>query len=218
MWQRIGRMLWKEFVVEYRSWQSVQITGMFVVITLTNFGIAFGGRPLAADIQAALLWLALFFAAVIGLDKSFLREQSQGTLYSLYLYSQAQVVFVGKCLYNCMLLNFLTVMLVPLYIVFLNVDVHSPVWLVAVLLSGNIGLSVVCSLVAALAARAGGRSGLSAVLAFPLLVPLFMLLIELTAGALEGAAFSLHDLLPVLAYDVAISGVGSVLFDFIWED
>lgn len=170
-------------------------------------------------IQAALLWIALLFAALNGLSRSFVQEEERRTSMALRLAAPPAAVFLGKFLFNLVLLAVLDLVTTLLFLAFLRVEIGNGGLFVAVLAMGSLCLTTATTLLAAIVARANFKSGLFAVLAFPLVVPLLVVAIQATTLALGGGAWSQG--LPWLqflgAYAVATFVASLLLFPFVWE-
>ncbi len=217
-WTNIKILFKKDLSVEARHRQGITTACMFAVVALMIVTIAVGGEPVTPKIRGGLLWVVIFFAALAGLDRSFTREKDQGTLWSLYMFAEAQAVLIGKFLYNTVLLLCLLLVLLPLYILFMDLEIAGPEAFFLVLLIGSIGIALVLTFTAAITAMAGGRSSLFCIVSFPLLLPLFMLVIQLTEGSIVSPIVDWQQLSVLLAYDGAVGGIASILFDYLWEE
>jgi heme exporter protein B len=175
--------------------------------------------PQALTIQATLLWIALLFAALNGLARSFVQEEERRTTLALRLAAPSHAVYLGKLGFNLVLLFFLDAVTTLLFIGFLRIEIANPTMFVAVLAAGSLSLTTATTLVAAIIAQANFKSGLFAVLAFPLIVPLLVVVIQATTLALGGGAWA--DAAPLLrlllAYAVVTLVASLLLFPFVWE-
>jgi heme exporter protein B len=69
---------------------------------------------------AALLWIVLFFAAMAGLDRSFVKEEESHTAPLLRLAAAPSVVWAGKLLFNLVLLAVLLAAVVRAYCILMG--------------------------------------------------------------------------------------------------
>lgn len=193
---------------------------MFSLTALSCVGMAFGAARPAMDafVHAALFWIILFFSVMSGLDKTFVQEQEKGTFWSLRVYAAAQAVFIGKFLYNFLLLCAMSAMLTMGFLLFMDVAVENPGGFACLLLLGNCGLAGAATFIGALVSFAGGRNQVFAVLSFPVILPLFLVLIQLTAEVFTGPAIRARDAGMIMVYDLVLLGVTSILFDYLWYD
>ena len=208
----------KDVLCEFRTRYAFGSLTMFALMTLSSVSMSIGSSALSAEFAAVLLWIVLFFCAMAGLARSFVQEQESGTMFTLRLYAGPQAVLFGKMFFNMLLLLALTMLVVPLFILFLNVDIQLPGLLVAVLILGNIGIVAVSTLTAAMLSRTQGKGALFTVLTFPVLLPQFLSAISGTVKAISGAVICWQDLMFMVSYDVIIIIAASILFDYLWYD
>jgi heme exporter protein B len=188
-------------------------------LALVSFAIGPFGLP-AADrpaLEAALLWIILFFAAATGLPRAFVAEEEAGTGLALRKTVEASVVLGGKTLFNLVLFLAMAAVTIPGFLVLLDWRVGSPVALAATMLAGGYGLAVVSTFLSALVSRAGQRNVLFVLIAFPLILPLLLTAISATIEATVGG-FPWTALQVLLAYDGAATCGAYMLAGVAWED
>jgi heme exporter protein B len=215
----------KDIRSELRTRYALNALLLFAVSTVVALSLGVG--PLApsrnADlrlIQAALLWVAILFAAFTGLARAFVQEEEARTAAALRLSAPPLAVYLGKLLFNLLLLLLLDAVTALLSIGLLRVRVGNPGLFCAMLLAGSLGLVAATTLIAAIIARANVRGALFAVLAFPLLAPLLVVAIQGTELALSGVAWE-HGFAPLqvlLSYTVALVVTSLFLFGPVWEN
>lgn len=208
----------KDGLCELRTRYALSALFMFALVTLSSVSMTLGGLSLTPELTAALLWIILFFCAMAGLSRVFVQEQETGTIVALRLYVNGQAVILGKLLFNIVMLLALTVLIIPLFILFLNVTI--PLWfsLGLILFLGNVGIAAASTLTAAMVARTQGKSALFAVLTFPILLPQFLAVISVTAKALNGVPPVWTEWVFLAGYDVVLCIAASILFDYLWYD
>jgi heme exporter protein B len=214
----------KDVRSELRTRYALNAMLLFAASTAMAVSLGVGFLGLRRDteallIQATLLWVALLFAALNGLSRSFVQEEERRTMLALRLAAPPAAVYLGKLLFNLLLLLVLDTVTSLLFIGFVRVEVGHVALFVVVLLLGSVCLATTTTLLAAIIARASFKSGLFAVLAFPLLVPLLMVLIQATALALAGSPWSaaFPALRLLFSYGVATFVASLMLFRFVWE-
>lgn len=192
-------------------------TAVMVSVGTTFIGLRRTDEALL--IQASLLWIALLFAAMSGLARSFVHEEETRTLAALRMAAPPLAVYLGKFLFNVALLVLLSIITSLLFIIFVRVHVASPMAFMAILAGGGLCLATATTILAAIIAQASFKSALFAVLAFPLLVPPLVVAIQGTALSLGegGLALALPALQFLLAYSVATFVASLMLFPFVWE-
>jgi heme exporter protein B len=168
-------------------------------------------------VRAAFLWIVLFFSAMSGLGRVFIKEEDANTVHALRLAASPSVVYVGKLAFNTLLLFLLAVIVVPLFTVLMGLQVVNLGLFVGVVLLGTAGLAGAATIIAAIIAKASAKGELFAVLAFPILLPLLITAIGGTRVALDGGGGS-GEIQFLLSYLVVMVTVSLMLFDFVWND
>lgn len=214
----------KDMRSELRTRYALNAMVLFAACTavMVSVGTTFIGlrrTEEALQIQASLLWVSLLFAAITGLSRGFVHEEEARTLAALRLAAPPLAVFLGKFLFNLALLALLGVVTAALFIVFVRVEVGSPLAFGLLLAAGGLCLSSATTILAAVIARASFKGALFAVLAFPLLVAPLIIAIQGTALALDdgGLALVAGHLQFLVAYAVATFTASLLLFPFVWE-
>lgn len=214
----------KDLRSELRTRYALNAMVLFAACTavMVSVGTTFIGLRRTEEallIQSSLLWVALLFAAITGLSRGFVHEEEARTLAALRLAAPPIAVYLGKFLFNLALLTLLGAVTSLLFIVFVRVQVGSPLAFVLLLAAGGLCLASATTLLAAIIARASFKSALFAVLAFPLLVPPLIIAIQSTAVALDnsGLAATAGSLQFLLAYAIATFTASLLLFRFVWE-
>jgi heme exporter protein B len=213
----------KDLRAEFRTRVALNSLGLFALTTLVAVAYAIG--PFRIDpesrpfLLSVLLWIVVFFAAMAGLDRSFVKEEEGHTAPLLRLSASPLVVWAGKLLYNLVLLYVLMALLVPLFSVLMAFRVEIAGWWLLLLVAGGYALAVTATIVAAIIARAMSRGALFSVLSLPLLLPLLIVLIQGTAAAAEGdLETTISSLRAVVSIGGVMTVVSAMLFPFVWGD
>jgi heme exporter protein B len=213
----------KDLRAEFRTRVALNSLALFALTTLAAVSYTIGPYRLAAEdrpfLLSVLLWIVIFFAALAGLDRSFVKEEESHTAPLLRLAAAPTVVWAGKLLYNIALIAVLMVMLVPLYCVLMGFDIQMPWRFVAVLAAGGFTLAVTTTIVAAIIAQALTRGALFSVLSLPLLLPLLIFLIQGTSAVATGdlPTFT-NSLRAVLSMAGIMTIISAWLFPVVWND
>jgi len=213
----------KDLRLELRARYALNALGMFVASSLLLAAFAVGQEGVEPRVAAALLWIVIVFAAAVGMGRSFVAEEERGTTLLLRLHARGSAVYVGKLLFNVLLVAAMNAAAALGLVVALGLRVESPGLLAAGLALGALGLAGATTLLSALIARTAGGGPMLAVLAFPLLVPLLLSAINVTRRALltpPGGAWaaSVDDLVALGAYAGAVITASVLLFDYVWND
>lgn len=214
----LARNIRKDFAIEFRSRYAVSIAFAFAFIATVATSIALGGVALTARVQASLLWIIVFFAAMNGLAHAFTREEEQETSRFLRLHASPDAVLTAKLVFNTALLAGIESLVIPLFVLFLQMRIVSVPSFAAIAAAGCLCLASVVTILAAIVAKAGGRGALFTVIAFPVVIPALWVLIGATARAQErGDIFDASSLLFLLAFSGVMTGVSYLLFEHVWE-
>lgn len=210
----------KDLRIELRSRYAVNSLLLFVLGSLLLVLFAVGPEPLSVRVQSALLWIVMLFAASIGLGRSFVAEQENGTVLLLQLNTRPSMVFAGKLLFNLLMVMLLTTLATSTFLFLLNIEVPAPGLLALTLGTGAVGLASATTLLAALVARAAREGPLLPVLLLPLLMPLLVSGTSATRKALAGLPWvqAQDELLTLIGFAGATISAAVVLFDYVWKE
>ena len=116
-------MFTKDLRSELRTKYALNAIVMFAVVTLAAVSFAVGQFAIGNEVRAAFLWIVLFFSAMSGLGRVFIKEEDANTVHALRLAASPSVVYVGKLAFNTALLFLLAVIVVPLFTVLMGLQV-----------------------------------------------------------------------------------------------
>lgn len=223
-WRAAFAVLRKDLSAELRTRYALNALAVFALTVVLVVSFYLGPRlaprdPLTPAVNGALLWIALFFAALTGLGRAFVHEEEAQTITLLRLNAPPLAVFVGKWLLNMVLLIFLAAAITVLLYLMLNMRVRNVALLGLTVGLGTAGMASAVTLIAAVVAKAAARSALFAVLAFPVVFPLLVIAMTATEQALTGAPWrvALPQIQGLAAYAVAITAAALFLFPFVWD-
>lgn len=223
MTAKLWWMIRKDLLSEYRSrrtWPAMLLLGILVAVVFTvQMDLPPEGQR---RIAGGLLWLAILFAGVLALDRSFALESEDHCGEGLLLYPVSPTaVYLAKLLVNVFALAALEMILIPLFIALSGVPLLAHPW--ATLLVAGLGNVAICAIgtpLSALAAKIPERGNLSALLVFPLIIPVLLAASEATRLIAEdrlGAEWW-RWVQFVAAFALVFLVSGTVLFDFLVED
>jgi heme exporter protein B len=219
--QAILAIFRKDWKSELRTRYAISALVMFVITTISIILFSLGSEGASLSALSGMLWVAVFFAAMSGLSRTFVAEEERGTSMTLQLVASPTAVLFGKLLFNLVLVVFLNAFVVLMYSLFISefvIKTYS-IFVVTVAL-GSVGFAAAATIIAAIIARANTKGTLYPVLAFPILLPLLLTVINGTRLATEGAFFeeALGEFNILVSYIVAVVAVSYILFDYIWKD
>lgn len=220
----VGAVLAKELRTEWRTRVATSSLLLFAFAVLVLVGYAVGPARLVPEdrptVNSVLLWLVLFFTAMTGLSRTFVREEETGTALALRLLAPPAAVFLGKLLSNTVLLFAVMAVVVPLFVVLMSfVPAGVPAFLL-ILLLGGLGLSAASTFTAAIVSKASAKGPLFAVLSIPLLLPPLIASVVGTqvAAAEPGLGAAADALRLLLAYDGVLTTAAFLLFDAVFRE
>lgn len=208
----------KDALCEFRSRYAISTLFMFALVSLASISMSIGAASLPVELTAALLWVILFFCAMAGLSRVFVQEQEAGTILALRLYASGQAVLFGKLFFNMMMLFGLTLLVIPLFIIFLDVNIYRWPLFILILFMGDTGIAVVSTITASMVAKTQGKNALFTVLTFPVLLPQFLSCISATANILSDLPLDGSEVVFMVGYNVVMMIASSILFDYLWYE
>ena len=217
-------VLMKDLLSEWRTRVSTNALLLFAFAVLVLVGYAVGPASLSPEdrptVHSVLLWIVLFFSAMTGLARVFVKEEDAGTAAALRLAAPPPAVLLGKLLANLALLFVVTLFVVPLFLAMMSFEVKSPALFLLLLVFGNLGLASACTFTAAIVAKSSAKGTMFAVLAVPLLLPPLVGAVMGTrvAATEEGLAAGLDFVRLLVAYDGVVTTAAFLLFDAVWRE
>jgi heme exporter protein B len=218
----IGWIIWKDLVSELRSRESFSSMLFFALAVILIFSFSFSmDRDAITELIAGVIWVAFGFTGIIGLGKSFAVEMQNDCLEALQISPASKgAIYLGKLLANLLFILCVEVMLLPLFMIFFNLELLEklPVLLV-IMIGGTLGLSALGTLFSALTVQIRAREVMLPILLLPMAVPVFIGAVEATRGLLSGQPFDLYrpwiDLL--LVFDLIFTVVSFWVIDFVLD-
>lgn len=209
----------KELQTELRTRFAVNVVLAFVAAALLLVLFSLRADQLEPAPKASLVWIIILFAALSALSRSFIAETDKNTFDLLRIYSTANVVYVGKLLYNFVFTLFVNASTFLMYIFLLNLNVRSWPAFLLMLSMGTAGLSGVATMTAAVVSQADRKGSVYSVLSIPLFMPLILLLSDISSTAfVHGGMISLSNVAALAGFAGVTITAGVLLFDFIWEE
>ena len=219
-------LLAKDLRREFRTKEMITSMGVYALLVLVVYGAALGQTSSKLDLlqmSGGLLWALFVFTSLLGLNRSFSYEKEQGALEGILLVPMDRgVIFLSKAVSNLLFMLVVEVIAVPVFYFFFMGDYALPEsfgLVVVPILLGTIGMAAVGTLLSTITACTRGKDVLLAVLFIPLIFPLLYACVTATTAVLVGSAEMADSLTISLAiagaYDVIMSLVCWVLYDFV---
>jgi len=219
----IKLIVWKDLLSEMRNRENISSLFFFAFNVILIFSFSFSmDRDLTQAITPGLIWVAFGFTSVLGLGKSFLSETHNDCLAYLRMSPAPKgAIYLGKFLGNLCLMLMVALILVPLFILFFNLDVLDKLPLLFfVIATATLGLSALGTLFSALTVHTRAREVMFPLLLFPLAAPIFISAVEATQGVLHGDPLPSyrHWVEILLVFDLVVTTVSLLMFEFILEE
>jgi heme exporter protein B len=221
MIQTIFTILWKDVKIELRSKEAFSASFVFSVIVLVIFNFALDlSTEEALRLAPGFLWIAFAFGGILALNRSFALEKEDGCAQALTLAPVDRgAIFIGKLLANVVFMLATEIIILPLFIVFFNVDAGGAIpLLLLIFLLGTVGFASVGTILSAVAANTRMREVMLPVLLLPITVPVLIAAVMTTAYALgvrDEASFWFKFL---VAYDIIFFVVSFLIFEYVVEE
>ena len=221
MWLKILAIFWKDILVELRTKEIVTAVLVFALLVLVIFNFAFD--PVSgATVHAApgILWVALTFAGILGLNRVFATEKESSRLAGLRLCPiDRAVIYWGKLAGSFTFLFIIAIVTTPILLFLLNLPLFLP-RLALIIVLATLGFTSVGTLFSALSINIKARDIMLPILFLPLVVPVIIAAVQSTAVVLEGGPWS--DMLTwleiMIAFDVIYTVVATLVFEFVIEE
>ena len=176
MWRDALLVAGKDLRIELKSRVVLNQVAPFAIVVLALFAFALGpNRAPMVQAAAGLFWVAVLFAAVLAVQRSFALEATDGTRDGLRLSGLDPAgIFLGKAAAIAVQLVVLEVLLAAGVVLFYGAHVHSYEAVLVACAAGTAGLAAVGTLYGALAAGVRVRETLLPFLLLPVVAPVLL--------------------------------------------
>lgn len=213
----------KDLSVELRTGEVVMSTGLFAGLVAVLSSLSFYiDRNSAAKVAPGVLWIAIAFAGVLALGRSWGRERENEAFRALLMAPiPRSSIYLGKGLAVLLFLFTVEALLVLVVAVLFSVSLWSVFGPLSLLLFlGTLGFVAAGNLFAAMGVRTRARDLLLSVAMFPLITPALLCGVVATRELLGGATLAdIGGWLRILgAFDLAFIAAGVTLFEPLIND
>ncbi|CCQ89363.1 putative heme exporter protein CcmB [Nitrospina gracilis 3/211] len=221
--QQIGAIAAKDFSTEFKTRELFSSMFVFGLLVILIFIFSVDLSLVNANaVGPGVLWVAILFAGTLGLNRSFTLEKENGCLQGLILTPvDRSAIYFGKMVSNLAFLLVMEAFLLPVFMVFFNIDLVPHLGpLLVVLFLGTLGFSALGTLLSSLSSNLKTREIMLPILLYPLMVPIAIGSVRMTSQILMGKtlADNLNWLGLTLCFDVIYIGVSIMTIDYIFEE
>jgi len=218
---KIFAIFWKDMLTEFRTREIIISVLIFALLVLVIFSFAFGTGAGVTEMAApGILWVALTFGGVIGLNRTFAVEKENSCLEGLMLCPvDRAVIYWGKLAGSFAFMLAVAVVVTPIFLALFNLPVFLP-RLALVIVLALIGFAAVGTLFSALAVNTRARDIMLPILFLPVVVPVIISAVKATAPVLAGAPWGdmLTWLQIMIAFDIIYLVAATLVFEFVVEE
>lgn len=213
----------KELRVELRTGEILVTTALFATLVAVLTSLAFYTDPQnALRVAPGVLWIALTFAGVLAMGRSWQREREHDVFRALLLSPVPRAaLYLSKLIASFAFLSAVELILVLEVALLFNLNLGGiGLPLCALLLLGTLGFCATGTLFAALSVRSRAREMMLAVTLLPVVAPALLAGVVGTRELLIGAPLSeIYGWMAILgAFDLMALASGIFLFEPLMAD
>jgi len=221
--QQVLALLAKDLKTEWRTREIFTSMFVFAVLVLVVFNFAIGAdTELIRQVASGVIWIALLFASVLGLQRTGQMEREEDSLQGVLLaLHDRSALFMAKMLAQMLYLLVVVLCTLPLCGIWFRIDLLACLGeLCVALMLGMFGLSIVGTLFSMIALHTRACEVMLPLLFLPVSIPLTIAAVQATAQLIDGK--SLRDIADYLVlisiFDVVFFVVALLVFDSIVEE
>lgn len=213
----------KDLAIELATGEVVSTSGFFAVLVTVVASMAFwAGDDAKREVAPGVVWVAVAFASVLALSRTWQRERDDGALRGLMASPISRsAVFAGKALGVAAFVTIIELVVVPVTAVFFALDLGDVgLGLVLLLAAATPGIAASGTLFGAMTIRTRARDLVLAAVLLPLLSPSLLAGVAGTRALFDGASLrELADYFALMGLAGAIFAAGGLsLFASVIED
>lgn len=213
----------KDLLLEVKSKEVINSMLIFSLLTVIVFSFIFEpGAEYKSDLVGGILWMAITFSGILGLNKSMMSEINGGNLVALLMAPvDRSAVFFGKVLSNFIFLLIMELITIPVFTVFYNVNIFkNGLWPAVIFIGGTYGFSVLGTLFSIISVKSKTREIMLPILLLPVMIPIILAAIQSVNIFISGEeiAESFKWIKLIFAFDLIFTFVVFGIFDYIVEE
>jgi heme exporter protein B len=205
----------KDLAIELSTGEIVTTSGFFAVLVAVISSLAFHvGNASSQSVAPGVIWVAVAFASVLAIGRSWQREREDGALLGLLVLPLSRAaLFAGKALSVAIFVWAVQIIVVPVTALLFAVDLlEVGPGLGLISLAATPGIAAVGTLFGAMTVRTRARDLVLASVFFPLLAPTLLAAVagtrELFGGASLGELFDYVAIMGIFGVVFTAGGIG----------
>ena len=218
----VAAIVFKDIVIEMRSKESLSSTTMFGVLVLVIFNFAFEPSSLErASVAPGTLWVAISFAAILGLNRSLAMELDNDCLQGLLLAPLSRGdLYLGKVASNFTFMIIAELVILPVFVIFNNLKFNVQFLEIAAIAAlATLAIASVGTILSTISANTRMKEVMLPVLQIPLTVPVVIAAVDATGRVLTGETAEISSWLYLLAgFSIVYLTVSYLVFEFAVEE
>jgi heme exporter protein B len=210
----------KDVAIELATREIVTTSGFFAILVAVIASMAFqAGADTRLRVAPGVIWVAVAFASVLALGRTWQREREDGALLGLLASPLPRsAIYAGKALGVCLFIFLVELIVIPVTAIFFAVDLREVGGGLALFcLVATPGIAAVGTLFGAMTVRTRARDLVLASVLLPLLAPSLLAAVAGTRELFAGAPFrELVDYLELMGIFAFVFGAGGLgLFELL---
>jgi heme exporter protein B len=218
---KIIAIFWKDMLTEFRTKEIIVSVLVFALLVLVIFSFAFGtGADTTELVAPGILWVALTFGGVIGLNRIFTMEKENSRIEGLMLCPvDRAIIYWGKLAASFTFMLAVAIVVTPIFLALFNLPMFLP-RLALIIVLAILGFAAVGTLFSAIAINTRARDIMLPILFLPVVVPVIIAAVKATAPVLGSRPWAdmLTWLQLIIVFDIIYLVVATLVFEFVVEE
>lgn len=212
----------KDLAIELATGEIVTTSAFFAVLVAVIASLAFYAGPESrVSVAPGVIWVAVAFASVLSLSRTWQREREESALSGLLVSPTARsAIFAGKALGMAVFITLVELVVIPVTALFFAVDlVRTGPGLGLFCLAATPGIAAVGTLFGVMTVRTRARDLVLASVLFPLLAPTLLAAVAGTRELFNGVPLAdLADYFQIMGvFAVVFTAGGLWMFEILIE-
>lgn len=220
--QVIAAIVKKDILMEMRTKQVINAALVFAVLFVVVFSFTMEiGSNMEQKLSGGIFWVSVAFAGILSFNKTIGSETDNGSFEALMLAPvDKSAVFFGKVISNMLFLFLVEVILIPLFLVFYNVNIIGHPLMAAVIILSTYAYSLIGTLFSIISVRTSSKEIMMPVLFLPFMVPVIIAAVLATNVFILGGQtqFSYNWIKLTAVFDIIFTAIIYGIFSLIIED